>query len=60
VIVGGIPPGGSCHYYLTFNPKTVGTFTTASSSQIGGSNINIALQGTGVPTQHVYLPTVMR
>jgi hypothetical protein len=45
---GGVPPGGSCHYYFTFAPTTTGAFSATSSSSDNMGTFNIDVRGTGV------------
>ena len=47
VIPGGIPTGGTCHFFFTFSPTTAGGFGATSSISVEDVNINITLQGTG-------------
>ncbi len=47
VITGGILPGKSCHYFITFQPTAGGPFSTVSSSIIQGTTVNINVQGFG-------------
>ncbi len=56
----GVPPGGSCHYFVTFTPQQVGSFSTTSISLIEGTNASIAMRGTGVAASKIYLPVVTR
>ncbi len=49
---GGVLPGGSCQYFFTFSPTTLGAFTATSSSSTNGGPITIDLRGRG---QSVFL-----
>jgi hypothetical protein len=57
---GGLQPGDTCHYFFTFTPTAVGSYTAISQSATNGGNIRIAVQGSGVPTRSVFLPAVGR
>ena len=46
-IAGGLPPGGSCHYYFTFHPTSAGVSTATSNSTDSIGSFSIQLQGTG-------------
>jgi hypothetical protein len=43
----GVPPGGSCRYFFTFQPTSTGTVTTTSNSSTNGGPLVITLRGTG-------------
>ena len=47
VIAGGVLPGKSCHYFISFKPSTSGVFTTTSSSVINGTAVKIDVKGIG-------------
>jgi len=47
VIAGGVLPGKSCHYFITFKPTASGIFTTTSSSVINGTTVKIDVKGVG-------------
>jgi hypothetical protein len=53
-IQGGVLPGSSCHYHLSFSPTAVGTFSATSSSSTNAGPINIILHGKGVGPQASY------
>jgi hypothetical protein len=44
---GGVPPGGSCKYFFTFQPTQTGTFSTTSNSGTNAGPFTIALEGHG-------------
>ena len=47
VIAGGVLPGKSCHYFITFKPSASGVFSATSSSIINGTAVNIDVKGIG-------------
>jgi hypothetical protein len=46
---GGVPPGGSCQFYYTFNPTETGVFSTTSdvSNSYGSFTIELGGEGAG-------------
>jgi len=42
---GGVPPGGTCHYYFKFMPDEWGYFEAVSSTSTNGGSFNIQVQG---------------
>ena len=47
-ISGGLPPGGTCHFYYSFQPTSSGSFSATSSVADSFGNFSIQLQGSGV------------
>jgi hypothetical protein len=43
----GVPPGGHCHYYFTFDPSAAGSYSTTSNSGSNAGPFSIALKGSG-------------
>jgi hypothetical protein len=46
-ISGGLPPGGTCHFYYSFQPTSSGHFSATSNVADSFGNFSIQLQGTG-------------
>ena len=44
----GLAPGASCQFSYSFSPTATGTFTTTSTTYVGGETFSVALQGNGV------------
>jgi hypothetical protein len=57
-ITGGVLPGQSCHFYYTFSPTTVGSFSAVSTFSTNAGTTSIKLQGQGIPVTDIYLPLI--
>jgi hypothetical protein len=44
----GLAPGASCQFNYSFSPTATGTFTTTSTTYVGGELFSVALRGAGV------------
>ena len=53
----GVPPGGSCQYFVTFTPNAVGTSSTTSNSSTNAGSFVINLTGTGIGPELWVTPT---
>jgi hypothetical protein len=60
IIAGGLLPGQSCHYYYTYTPTFVGTYSTTSHINSDAGSIGITLMGETYIPIPVYLPLVIR
>ena len=59
-IPGGVLPGHSCHFYYTFSPAALGSFSATSTFSTNAGTTSIKLQGQGVPVYATYLPLVTK
>jgi hypothetical protein len=61
-IAGGVLPGDSCHFFYTFSPTAIGSFSTTSSFSTNAGTINIKLQGQGLEkaSTSVFLPSIYK
>ena len=59
-ISGGVLPGHSCHFYYTFSPAALGSFTATSTFSTNAGTTSIKLQGQGAPVFATYLPFVTK
>jgi hypothetical protein len=46
-ISGGLPPGGKCHFYYSFQPTSAGSFSVTSTVSDSLGNFSVQLQGSG-------------
>jgi hypothetical protein len=57
-IPGGLLPGNSCHFYYTFSPTAVGSFSTTSTFSTNAGSISVKMQGQGL--FGVFAPVIHR
>ncbi len=55
-VQGGLLPGNSCHFFYTFSPTTVGSFSTTSNFSTNAGSLSIKMQGQGL--YGIYVPVV--
>ncbi len=59
-ISGGVLPGHSCHFYYTFSPTALGSFSATSTFSTNAGTTRIKLQGQSIPASEIYLPVVIK
>lgn len=61
-ISGGVLPGNSCHFFYTFSPTSIGSFSATSTFSTNAGTISIKLQGQGVERGYTstFLPSIYK
>jgi hypothetical protein len=57
-IPGGVLPGNSCHFFYTFSPSSMGSFSATSTFSTNAGTIQIKMQGQGLPS--LFLPAILK
>ncbi len=55
---GGLMPGQSCHFYISFHPTAVGSTMISASFSTNAGTIDIKLQGNALVPNSIYLPVL--
>jgi hypothetical protein len=59
-VAGGLLPGKSCHFYYTFSPTSLGSFSATSNFSTNAGPVSVKLQGQGTTVYRDELPIIIR